>query len=466
MSKKILSMSSIVKTYHMGMEEQEVLKGINLEIYEGEFVSILGPSGSGKSTLMNIIGCLDTPTSGDYTLSGRKILDLEEKELSHIRSKEIGFVFQSFHLLSRMTALENVELPLIYSGVPKSKRRHIAESMLEKVGLGDKINHYPNQLSGGQQQRVAIARALSTNPTILLADEPTGALDQKTGRQVMKLFTDLNNEGRTIIMITHDISIAQYASRVVRILDGNLFEQSENEKDNITQSINDNLLYMEVSNPINDINPNRQKNSDKPNTDYEISEIGDLRSEAKVIVEESKPNIISEPIESKDVAFEVGSTKLADDNVNANYNESKIVEEESNYNVISEPAENKDVAFEVGSTKLAGDNVSANYNEPKIVEKESKPNIISEPIENEDAAFEVGSTKLVYDNDTDVHYIKPEDKKDVLNKIGVSSSSDNKPLSIHFNSENPPKKKDTSKKRRNDDDDKREFLDVLAKYHL
>lgn len=465
MSKKILSMSSIVKAYHMGMEEQEVLKGINLEIYEGEFVSILGPSGSGKSTLMNIIGCLDTPTSGDYTLSGRKILDLEEKELSHIRSKEIGFVFQSFHLLSRMTALENVELPLIYSGVPKSKRRHIAESMLEKVGLGDKFNHYPNQLSGGQQQRVAIARALSTNPTILLADEPTGALDQKTGRQVMKLFTDLNNEGRTIIMITHDISIAQYASRVVRILDGNLFEQSENEEDNITQSISNNSLYMEASNSINDINSDRQKDSDKYNADYEVSEKGDLHSETKVIVEESKSSVISESIENRDTVLEVGKTKLADNNVDAHYNEPKIVEGESNYNVISEPVESKDVAFEVGRRRLADDNVNANYTESKTA-KESNYNIISEPIKNEDVAFEIGSTKLVADNDTDVHYIKPEDEKDVLNKTGVSSSSDNKTLSIHFNSENPPKKKDTSKKRRSDDDDKREFLDVLAKYHL
>ena len=227
MKKKILSMTDIKKTYIMGGEGQDVLKGINLDIYEGEFVSILGPSGSGKSTLMNIIGCLDTPTSGEYILSGKRIRDLSETQLAHIRSKEVGFVFQSFHLLSRMTAIDNVELPLIYAGYPRAKRRKIAETNLARVGLQDKLGYFPNQLSGGQQQRVAIARALSTNPTILLADEPTGALDQKTGRQVMQLFKELNQEGRTIIMITHDISIAKYANRIVRILDGNLFEGDE-----------------------------------------------------------------------------------------------------------------------------------------------------------------------------------------------------------------------------------------------
>ena len=210
----------------MGEEDQLVLKGIDLDIYEGEFISILGPSGSGKSTLMNIIGCLDTATSGNYELSGRKIKDLNERELAKIRSKEVGFIFQSFHLLPRLTALDNVELPLIYQGIPSSKRKETAINMLKRVGLEDKVNSYPNQLSGGQQQRVAIARAISTNPTILLADEPTGALDQKTGRQVMELFKELNDEGRTIVMITHDISIAKYANRIVKILDGNLFEST------------------------------------------------------------------------------------------------------------------------------------------------------------------------------------------------------------------------------------------------
>lgn len=227
MSKEILRMENIVKTYRMGEEDQVVLKGVNLTINEGEFISILGPSGSGKSTMMNIIGCLDTPTSGTYILDGRNIANQTEKQLARIRSKEIGFIFQSFQLLPRLTARQNVELPLIYARYSSSERKKMAEEMLIKVGLEDKLNHRPNQLSGGQQQRVAIARALSTNPTILLADEPTGALDQKTGRQVMDLFTKLHDEGRNIIMITHDVSIASYANRIVNILDGNLSEGVE-----------------------------------------------------------------------------------------------------------------------------------------------------------------------------------------------------------------------------------------------
>ncbi|WP_246579077.1 ABC transporter ATP-binding protein [Alkaliphilus flagellatus] len=225
MNKEILSMNNIVKTYQMGDEEQIILKGINLKVDKGQFISILGPSGSGKSTMMNIIGCLDTPTSGEYILSNRKIAELDEAELAHIRSKEIGFIFQSFQLLPRLTAIQNVELSLIYAGVKPLERRKKAQKMLERVGLEEKMYHYPNQLSGGQQQRVAIARALSTDPTILLADEPTGALDQKTGHQVMELFRELHEEGRTIIMITHDINIAKHASRIVNILDGNLYEE-------------------------------------------------------------------------------------------------------------------------------------------------------------------------------------------------------------------------------------------------
>ncbi|MDO4925105.1 MAG: ABC transporter ATP-binding protein [Turicibacter sp.] len=225
MTEEILSMKNIIKSYYLGEEEQVILKGINLSIKRGEFVSILGPSGSGKSTMMNIIGCLDGASSGQYILSGRDIKDLDENELAGIRSKEIGFIFQSFQLLPRLTALQNVELPMIYSGVSKAKRREIAIEKLHRVGLGERLNHYPNQLSGGQQQRVAIARALSTNPTILLADEPTGALDQKTGRQVMDLFKELHAEGRTIVMITHDEHIAKQANRIVRILDGNIVEE-------------------------------------------------------------------------------------------------------------------------------------------------------------------------------------------------------------------------------------------------
>ena len=217
-------MKNIVKQYAMGDEISTVLKGINLSVNEGEFLAVLGPSGSGKSTLMNIIGCLDTPTSGDYYLSGRHIFNQDEKTLAQIRSKEIGFIFQSFYLLQRQTALDNVILPLIYAGMGAKEREQRAKSMLERVGLGDKMYHFPNQMSGGQQQRVAIARAISTNPTILLADEPTGALDQKTGAQVMDIFNELNAEGRTIIMITLDAKIAKHAKRIVRILDGNLSE--------------------------------------------------------------------------------------------------------------------------------------------------------------------------------------------------------------------------------------------------
>ena len=224
MSEVILSMRGIVKQYRMGEELQTVLRGIDLDVCQGEFVAVLGPSGSGKSTLMNIIGCLDTPTTGSYILHGRDMSSLDEDELSRVRSKEIGFIFQSFQLLPRQDAMQNVELPLIYSGVPARERSRRAKQMLERVSLHDKLHHFPNQLSGGQQQRVAIARALANNPTILLADEPTGALDQATGHQVMNLFHDLNEEGRTIIMITHDIGIARHAKRIVRILDGNLTE--------------------------------------------------------------------------------------------------------------------------------------------------------------------------------------------------------------------------------------------------
>ena len=220
----ILTMRDIVKCYQMGEEEQMILKHIDFSMCRGEFVSILGPSGSGKSTMMNIIGCLDVPTSGSYILSGQDTSDMDEEELAHIRNREIGFIFQSFQLLPRLNALENVERPLVYAGVSPSERRRRAKAVLERVGLENKMKNYPNQLSGGQQQRVAIARAVVTEPTILLADEPTGALDQATGRQVMQLFRQLHDEGRTIIMITHDVNIAANAQRIVHILDGRLWE--------------------------------------------------------------------------------------------------------------------------------------------------------------------------------------------------------------------------------------------------
>ena len=219
-------MEKINKFYPMGDEQAHILKDIDLVIQPGEYLSVLGPSGSGKSTLMNIIGCLDTPTSGEYVLRNREIIALEEQELAAIRSREIGFIFQNSQLLPRLTALKNVELPLIYAGVSPRERKRRAREMLEKVGLSDRMEHYPNQLSGGQQQRVAIARALVGNPSILLADEPTGALDQKTGRQVMALFEELNREGHTIIMITHDMNIAAYAHRVIHIIDGEVREEA------------------------------------------------------------------------------------------------------------------------------------------------------------------------------------------------------------------------------------------------
>ena len=222
---EILSMKNIVKKYYLGEEEQIILKGIDLSVKKGEFLSILGPSGSGKSTMMNIIGCLDVPSSGEYILSGKDISSLSEEELSQIRAKEIGFIFQSFYLLPRLTIIENVELSMIYSGISPKERKRIAREMLKKVGLEAKENHRPNQLSGGQQQRVAIARALATNPSILLCDEPTGALDQATGKQIMSLFKELHSEGRTIIIITHDEKIATHADRIVRILDGNINEE-------------------------------------------------------------------------------------------------------------------------------------------------------------------------------------------------------------------------------------------------
>ena len=224
MAEELLMMKDIVKSYESGGEEQTVLDHVNFSVEKGEFVSILGPSGSGKSTMMNIIGCLDVPTSGEYFLNGREIENLDEVTLAKIRNQEIGFIFQSFQLLPRSTIVENVELPLMYAKVHAKERRERAVEILTRMGLGEKIDYYPNQLSGGQQQRVAICRAVITQPSILLADEPTGALDQKTGKQVMELFKELNDEGRTIIMITHDANLAKHAHRIVKILDGKLSE--------------------------------------------------------------------------------------------------------------------------------------------------------------------------------------------------------------------------------------------------
>ena len=222
----ILNLQNIYKDYQEKLVVP-VLKDVSLTVEEGEYVAIMGPSGSGKTTLMNIIGCLDRPTSGTYELAGENVLKLKDRELSDLRLKSIGFVFQSFQLMPRESAVENVALPLSYAGVRKKERRSRATKALERVGLGDRVNFRPTQLSGGQKQRVAIARAMVNHPKILLADEPTGALDSKSGEQIMELFDSLNEEGVTIVMITHDPKIAAKAKRIVRIIDGEIYEGEE-----------------------------------------------------------------------------------------------------------------------------------------------------------------------------------------------------------------------------------------------
>lgn len=222
----LLEAKNIQKNYFQDKLKVEVLKNINFSVEMGDYVAVMGPSGSGKSTLMNILGCLDLPTSGDYFLNGKDVLSLSEDELSDLRLNEIGFVFQNFQLLSSQSALENVELPLTYAKIPKSERRQRAIQALERVGLGDRLHFKPTQLSGGQKQRVAIARAIVNHPSLLLADEPTGALDSKSGIQIMDLFRQLNDEGVTIVMITHDAKVAQAANRQIAILDGELIHSA------------------------------------------------------------------------------------------------------------------------------------------------------------------------------------------------------------------------------------------------
>ncbi len=220
MAEKIIELKDINKTYIMGTEKIQALRSVTLDIYKNEYVALMGPSGSGKSTLMNMLGCLDTPTSGEYKLRGQAVSKMTSNELAAVRNKEIGFVFQTFNLLPRMSSWENVALPLLYAGFSKKARLEQAAYALESVGLQDRMTHKPNELSGGQRQRVAIARALVNNPAIILADEPTGNLDSKTSYEIMAIFEEIHNKGNTVILVTHETDIAQYTHRMIRLLDG------------------------------------------------------------------------------------------------------------------------------------------------------------------------------------------------------------------------------------------------------
>jgi len=224
MNQPVIKVEDLWKIYQLGEVQVEALRGVSFEIEEGEFVAIMGPSGSGKSTLMNILGCLDRPTRGRYFLDGQEVSQLNENQLAQVRNKKIGFIFQSFNLLPRLTALQNVELPLIYAGIPSQKRKEQAIKSLEAVGLGDRIHHYPNQLSGGQQQRVAIARALVNDPSIILADEPTGNLDTRSSEEIMHILQELNQEGKTIVLVTHERDIASHTHRILHFRDGQLVD--------------------------------------------------------------------------------------------------------------------------------------------------------------------------------------------------------------------------------------------------
>ncbi len=226
----LIDIRDITKVYQMGDQQVHALSGVTVGMDRGEYVAVMGPSGSGKSTLMNLIGCLDTPSDGSYVLNGREVAKMTDDELASIRNQEIGFVFQTFNLLPRTSALQQVELPLVYSGVPRKERRERAKAALEAVGLTDRMHHHPSELSGGQRQRVAVARALVNNPSILLADEPTGNLDSQTGNEIMALFDELNRRGNTIVLVTHEEDIASHARRIVRLLDGKVRDDKPNDR--------------------------------------------------------------------------------------------------------------------------------------------------------------------------------------------------------------------------------------------
>lgn len=227
---ELIALNSVKKIYNIGAENVHALDGVDLNIKRNEYISIMGPSGSGKSTLMNMVGCLDTPTEGTYFFEGEPVHEMDDNQLASIRNRKIGFVFQTFNLLSKLTSLRNVELPLIYANVPREDRLEYAKSALEKVGLADRMNHKPNELSGGQRQRVAIARALVTNPSIILADEPTGNLDSKSGEEIMNIFDNLHDLGNTIILVTHERYIADHANRTINLLDGKIRTDEINPK--------------------------------------------------------------------------------------------------------------------------------------------------------------------------------------------------------------------------------------------
>lgn len=218
----LIALRDIARVYYMGEHEVHALAGVSLDVFENEYVAIMGASGSGKSTLMNIVGCLDSPTGGAYYLNGQRVSEMTDNELANVRNREIGFVFQTFNLLARADCLHNVELPLVYSGIRRKERREMAEDALERVGLADRISHKPNELSGGQRQRVAVARALVNKPSIILADEPTGNLDTKTGREIMHLFEHLYRQGNTLLVVTHENEVAQHARRIIRLVDGKM----------------------------------------------------------------------------------------------------------------------------------------------------------------------------------------------------------------------------------------------------